>query len=1110
MKNKNQLSIMLLLLFALLSFEKSIASSAYPHPVNITQRDGSVINVIMQGDEHLKWAKTLDGYTLVYNSQGIFEYGMLSVGGDLVPSGVKASNINERNLIELSLLTTLPKGLAYSRSQVSIINRVIHGGGSSGERAVTGSRTLICILISYTDIAFTKTTTDFQNLFNQVGYTADGAQGSVKDFYAENSYNQLDLTVDVAGPYTVSNTQEYYGENDGSGDDMRPREMVTEAITLADPDVDFSNYDNDGDGDVDGVYVIYAGNGEEAGAGADAIWAHKWNITAVVLDGKSISDYATSAEHRGSSGTGISRIGVISHELGHALGETDFYDTDYSTGGQYPHTGDWDLMASGTWNNDGITPAHCNPYTKVYTFGWAAVTTLTTEPSVTLLEAANNSNSFYQINTTTAGEYYIMENRQQVGFDAEIPGHGLVIFHKHSDLSGMNTTTPQKFYTVCASATMDPDATPASYGAVNSDGAPFPGTSNNTSFTDASTPSSKSWAAANTNAPITFITEDNIAQTITFCFAGTAPSITLQPASQVKQWGDNVTFTSTAGGSPAPTVQWQRNTGAGWFDISGETTTSLTLTCVTLDMSGYQYRAVFTSACGTTNSDPATLTVNPLVITGTVTIIPNPQQYSDLATFNVVLTGGVICGEQAATGANIYVGTQLMGSVALVINGANLEGSLANIALLEDVACGAAPTGNMAPGVRTVTVVFTGVNSNFSVSNATAPLTITPEDARAYYTGACFASTQGATNGNAIVTLSATIKDITAVIGDAAWDAYPGCIENATLTFVNRDAGNAVIAVVPIGLVNLSDHTIAVGTYNWNVNIGAATSQTYTIGIIVGGYYTRNSSADNTVVTVAKPLSNFVCGGGYIVLTSSGGLKAGDIGSKNNFGMSVKFNQTGNNLQGHLNTIIRRTESDGLHVYQIKANVMTSLAVQPTTAGGKVTFNGKASIRDITNPLLAVSVDGNATLQVKMTDNGQPGTTDSIAITVWNKQGGLWYSSNWNTTTTIKQVLDGGNLKVSSNNSFDISFEEGTPSRDFTLYPNPAGEHVTISFNSERAENYNLRMTDVIGKLILTENISAVEGKNTLEYDFSGFPKGMYYLILSGAESSSVTKVILQ
>ena len=146
------------------------------------------------------------------------------------------------------------------------------------------------------------------------------------------------------------------------------------------------------------------------------------------------------------------------------------------------------------------------------------------------------------------------------------------------------------------------------------------------------------------------------------------------------------------------------------------------------------------------------------------------------------------------------------------------------------------------------------------------------------------------------------------------------------------------------------------------------------------------------------------------MLTNSAGLKAGDPGSNNNFGFSAKFNRGGRNLQGHINIIVRRTEADGLHIYQVKGTVMSSLSIDPAT--GKATFTGKAVIRDVTDPNNPISIDGNATIQVTMDDNGEPGSSDTLGVTVWNKNGGMWFASNWNGTLTIEQLLAGGNLIV--------------------------------------------------------------------------------------------------
>jgi hypothetical protein len=311
----------------------------------------------------------------------------------------------------------------------------------------------------------------------------------------------------------------------------------------------------------------------------------------------------------------------------------------------------------------------------------------------------------------------------------------------------------------------------------------------------------------------------------------------------------------------------------------------------------------------------------------------------------------------------------------------------------------------VAPGEYLILVTVTDDQAGAVSTEVT--VVVTPEDARANYTGALMASTASASSGDAIVTLSATIQDITAVSGDPAYDSSSGDIRNATVTFINCDNNTVITAGVPIGLVNLSDPKTGTATYNWRVDIGSADSQSFTVGVVVNGWYARGVSVDDTVVTVSRPLaSDFITGGGYLLLWRSAGLCAGDPGTKANLGFNVKYNKSGKSLQGHLNVIVR---SAG-RVYQAKGNVMSSLSI----AGNQAAFNGKASILDITDPLSHISIDGNATLQVVMTDAGDLGTTDTIAITVWSKSGGLWFVSNWSGNKTTQQTLAAGNLIVHS------------------------------------------------------------------------------------------------
>ena len=295
---------------------------------------------------------------------------------------------------------------------------------------------------------------------------------------------------------------------------------------------------------------------------------------------------------------------------------------------------------------------------------------------------------------------------------------------------------------------------------------------------------------------------------------------------------------------------------------------------------------------------------------------------------------------------------------------------------------------------------------------------ILDEDARAYYTGALYAGTASTSSSTATVTLAATIKDITALCDPIA---VPGCdqlagdIRNAKVTFVNRDVPAAnwtgfqiITADVPVGLVDLGDTKVGTASQNVSINVGTADSLSITVGVYVNGWYVGDSAGEPTVITISKPIAGLVTGGGYLVMTDSAGLYPGEEGTKSNFGFNIRKDNKMKSPKGNINIIVR----NGGRIYQIKGNAMTSLAVQANANPRTATFNGKANITDITDPLAPFSVDGNGSLQVVMTDRGEPGKTDTIGITLWNKDGGLWFTSNWDGTRTLEQVLGGGNLVV--------------------------------------------------------------------------------------------------
>ena len=522
MKKNLLLSLLLMLIMQFAFQNKALAVEAYPFPVKYKQPDGTVVTVVMKGDEKVRWAETVDGYSLLRNKKGGFEYGITDRNGDLVCSGVLAKEVNKRTSIDNSVLQKIRKKLSFSKSQIGILKQVAHLKSAQIATGFPkeGTINVLLILMEFQDVHFTKTKTDFENLMNQANYNGTG---SFKDFYSENSYGKLTINTTVAGIYTADNEMAYYGTNTPT-DDYGVQDLITEAVTKADADVNYANFDNDHDGKVDGIYVIYAGYGEEAGGGSnlDAIWAHASSISPLTLDGTQVSKYACSCELRGNGGSDITAIGVICHEFGHSLGAPDYYDTNYDTDGQYSGTDTWDVMAGGSWNNDGDIPAQHNPYTKSSVYHWATTTVISSKQNVTLRDATTHPD-IVQINTTTSNEYFLCENRQKNGFNSSLPGHGMIIYHVDGDYiashdfdNDINASAHQGMYVVSASATTGTGV--MQDGDINTSDCPWPGTGGKTTFDDTTTPNSKSWAGNNTSKAILNIAENG--GNITFCLIG--------------------------------------------------------------------------------------------------------------------------------------------------------------------------------------------------------------------------------------------------------------------------------------------------------------------------------------------------------------------------------------------------------------------------------------------------------------------------------------------------------------------------------------------------------------------------------------------------------------
>ena len=230
---------------------------------------------------------------------------------------------------------------------------------SIGEQThYTGRKKGVVILMQFTDTKF-KTANNkakYNNLLNTPDYSEGSFKGSVADYFRAQSGGRFELEFDVVGPFMAAKNTSYYGSNDSDGLDKHPDELIVEAVKAANAEVDFKDYDWDGDGQVDQVFVVYAGKGEADGGANTTIWPHMFWLSAtnksLTLDGVRIDTYACSNEIDPSGS--IEGIGCFCHEFSHCLGYPDFYDTSYSG---WFGMGSWDLMDQGSYNGNGFRPA---------------------------------------------------------------------------------------------------------------------------------------------------------------------------------------------------------------------------------------------------------------------------------------------------------------------------------------------------------------------------------------------------------------------------------------------------------------------------------------------------------------------------------------------------------------------------------------------------------------------------------------------------------------------------------------------------------------------------------------------------------------------------------
>lgn len=444
--------ILFLLIFALVA-TSSFASKANSLPAVVSQPDGTMLTVLLQGDENISWYTTTDGMLLVKRGNGYY-VAEVKADGSLAASSLLAHGPAMRGTEEtnMMLLQNKDKFAKYSSKllgQPGELPVAEWTNGMTRKMKIRDDSTLfphmgspkaLVILVEFTDTTFTlpdpkASFNDYLN--NETGNIVDRGHGEnrnakgVKGYFKDMSFGQFTPQFDVVGPVKLSHPLRYYG----AGNDYMSR-LIPDACSAVNDSVDFSQYDSNGDGYVDLVYVIYAGHSEsEAGNSTDDIWPKSGYSDFGTFDGKKVCRYGVNNELNGretSKNKLINGIGLFCHEFSHTMGLPDIYATSGAPGYNKDNFGMefWDLMDGGEYVHSGRFPTAYTSWEREV-MGWMNVDTLSDTAHVvlkTIDSKGDSARSFKIVNPSVKNEAVYLQNIQNKGWNYYLPGHGLLVY----------------------------------------------------------------------------------------------------------------------------------------------------------------------------------------------------------------------------------------------------------------------------------------------------------------------------------------------------------------------------------------------------------------------------------------------------------------------------------------------------------------------------------------------------------------------------------------------------------------------------------------------------------------------------------------------------------